>query len=68
MIQKAQEVLATPKATVIGAGGGIGIAELAEWLATVGSIMQSIGFIAGGAISILVFWNYLNVNYLKKKK
>ena len=67
-IQRAQEVMAKPAVTVSGGVGGIGIAEVAEALSTVGSIFQSLGFIAGGAVSMLVFWNYLYVNHLKGKK
>lgn len=66
-VQHIQEALAKPVATISTSAGGIGIAGAADILATVGSVFQSLGFIAGGTVSMFVLWNYINVNYIKRK-
>jgi len=67
-VQKVQEVLAKPEVAVPTGIGGIGIAEAAEALAFAGSVFQSLGFIAGGSLSMYVAWNYYRINHKKKKK
>jgi len=62
-LDQIQQIAAKPSVAL----GGSGSAGGYMWLADVASVMQAVGIIASGTLSVLLLGNYIYMKWLKKK-
>jgi hypothetical protein len=60
-LEQVQQTLAKPAVVI----GSVATTEGYRWIYEVGDIMQSLGHIAAGALSILMLLNYIYMKFLK---